>query len=128
MIFDLQSSDARIVLESENPTNVVDKWNYVVKVCSNNLEKLSLKDKIQKFGGRAENKENEHPVESMEKCKNSNEFGPRKNPGDSSDSDLENPSSKTFKKFSFVKNSDRNCEVNLNVRKEMTFHEKLAKF
>ena len=66
LIFDLQSSDASIVLESENPTNVVDKWNDVVKVCSNNLEKLSLKDKIQKFGGRPENKENEHPVESIE--------------------------------------------------------------
>ena len=127
-IYDLQSSDASIVLEPENPTNVFDKWNDVVKVCSNNLEKLSLKDKIQKFGGRAENKENEHPVESVEKCKNRNEFGPRKNPGDSSDSDLENCSSKTFKKFSFVKNSDQHCEVNLNVRKEMTFQEKLAKF
>ena len=30
--------------------------------------------------------------------------------------------------ISFVKNSDNKCEGNLNIRKEMTFQEKLAKF
>ena len=69
--FNLQQSELVIDVETPVDPNIVTRRNIRNDVVdfdvetvigSSRLEMLSLKEKIQKFGGRKDTKENEHPV------------------------------------------------------------------